>query len=179
MKKINLYSKHLTRVALDLSGRSKNLSFLGISLTVLGLLLVAVMLGSYIDSARKLAMLNGSISNQPEIQGSKPSSNLSSEEINTIQKSLNQLSIPWGRLFSAMEVSSSDKVVLISLEPNAEKRSVRIIAEASDVYEMIDYIRVLSKQPQMYKVFLLNQKAGENQQDPAVRFTLEGYWARP
>ena len=179
MRKINLYSKHLARVGLDLSDRSKRVPVLGITLTILGLTLVAIVLASYFDSVSKLATINGETNNQFETSDSKPHSSLSPEETDSIQKSVNQLAIPWGTLFSAMEAISTDKVVLISLEPDADKRSVRIIAEAPDVYEMLKYIRALSSQPQIDKVYLVNQKTGDDQQDQPVRFTLEGYWARP
>lgn len=171
-----LFSDYLGRVDLNLSGKNKNKSVLSISIMLLAVISLLVVFADYFDTRSKLAAMDENVINSSQVN-EKPRDNVPSEEAEAVQNSVNQLSIPWGVLFSAMEASFSDQVNLISIEPDADKRLVKIVAEAPDAYVMLDYLRALSVQPQISNIHLLNQQIDENNKEQVVRFTLEGYWA--
>jgi len=170
--------KRVTRPAaikLDLSSSSRPMAVAdAVFLGVAALASMAVV-ADYFNSRGQIASILQAATGAAA--QSAPSPRIGADELNAAQKAMDQLVIPWNVLFSAMEKAASDKVRLISLEPDAEKRRMRIVAETEDVYEMLEYLRRLSAQPGLGKIVLGNQQAMEDGQKPAVRFTLEGSWA--
>lgn len=176
---LNFRPRHLSYVALDLSVQSRKASIKSVVVLFLTSVLLIVAGLDYINVTNQFSIINKAANPARELNDTKLRYKSSPEEVGAIQKEVNELTIPWGILFTAMEAIHSDKVVLISLEPSAEKKNVRIVAEVSDVYQMLDYVRAFSAQPGIYKVHLVNQKTTDNQQEQIIRFILEGYWGKP
>ncbi len=92
---------------------------------------------------------------------------------------IEQLDAPWPTLFAAVETAYDDNVTLLGVEPEPERREVRLLAEAKDAEAMLAYVRQVRQSPVLRDAWLVNHQV--NQQDPLhpVRFTINARWLSP
>jgi len=91
-------------------------------------------------------------------------------EIKHANEVLQQLTLPWGKLFQAMESSSGKQVALLAMEPDAEKQVVKISGEAKDIAAVLDYIRRLAAQQVFSSVYLQSHQIQQQDPEKPVRF---------
>src|SRR5512143_2546700 len=65
-------------------------------------------------------------------------------EIKHANEVLNQITLPWDKLFQAVEWSAGKDVALLTIEPDAEKHVVKISGEAKNIEGVLNYVRHLS-----------------------------------
>ena len=97
-------------------------------------------------------------------------------EIKHANEVLQRLTLPWGKLFDAIESSSDRQVALLGMEPDAEKRLVKISGEAKDIQAVLDYIRRLSAQQVFNSVYLQSHQIQQQDPEKPVRFVLLAAW---
>jgi len=97
-------------------------------------------------------------------------------EIKRANEVLNQITLPWDRLFQAVEWSSGKNVALLTIEPDAEKREVKISGEGKDIAAVLDYIRHLASQEVFSSVYLQSHKVERRGPEKPVRFALVVSW---
>jgi len=97
-------------------------------------------------------------------------------EIKHANEVLQQLTLPWGKLFQAMESSSGKQVALLAMEPDAEKQVVKISGEAKDIAAVLDYIRRLAAQQVFSSVYLQSHQIQQQDPEKPVRFVLLAAW---
>ena len=83
-----------------------------------------------------------------------------------------QLSLPWGRLFQAVEGAASSQVALIALQPESGQGVVRITAEARDLAEALEFVRRLSATRQLHGVHLASHQIQTEDALRPVRFVV-------
>jgi hypothetical protein len=90
---------------------------------------------------------------------------------------MRQLSLPWEALFRAVESADARNVALLTIQPNAERRTLAISGEAKAFEHVLEYVRQLERSDPLVNVHLTNHKI--EQQDPQrpVHFTLVADWA--
>ena len=95
------------------------------------------------------------------------------KQANTV---LAQLALPWDTLFKDLESSQGGQVALLSIEPDSEKQTVKIVGEAKDFFTMLSYIKFLQQKDSLTQVYLQSHHIEhENAQNP-IRFTLAASW---
>lgn len=112
---------------------------------------------------------------RPRQHGSGPAARPAAEvklEVLHANKVLRQIGLPWEGLFRAVESSGSKEVVLLALEPDMEKRVLKISGEAKNIPAMLGYITQLGEQDMFESVYLLNHQVQLKSQDRPVRFAL-------
>lgn len=87
-----------------------------------------------------------------------------------------QLTLPWERLFQALESVSGKDVSLLGLEPNTERKVVKIRGEAKNMAVLLDYIKRLEQCGAFGTVFLQNHMVQQQDPDQPVRFALLADW---
>ena len=97
-------------------------------------------------------------------------------EIKQANEVLARLSMPWETLFKDMDSSRRDQVALLSIEPDAEKRVIKIMGEAKDLDAMLGYIRLLQKKASLTDVYLQNHHIEQQTAEKPVRFALIASW---
>jgi Tfp pilus assembly protein PilN len=97
-------------------------------------------------------------------------------EIKNANEVLHRLSVPWEILFKAVESSSGSKITLLSLEPDFEKKQVKISGEASNYKALMSYITQLQGQEIFESAYLQNHEIMVEDPDKPVRFTLLANW---
>ena len=97
-------------------------------------------------------------------------------EMRFARRVIEQLDTPWPTLFAAVETAYDDNVTLLGVEPEPERREVRLLAEAKDAEAMLAYVRQVRQSPVLRDAWLVNHQV--NQQDPLhpVRFTINARW---
>lgn len=97
-------------------------------------------------------------------------------EVKHANEVLHRLTLPWQPLFQAIESSGSKEVALLAMEPDLEKRVVKISGEAKNLMAMLDYIRRLEAQPVFGTVYLQSHQIQQHDPEKPVRFALLAAW---
>lgn len=97
-------------------------------------------------------------------------------EIKHANEVLNQISIPWNKLFQAVEWSSGRDVALLTIEPDAEQHVVKISGEGKNIQAAFNYVRHLSEQEIFTSVYLQSHQVQLQNPEKPVRFALVATW---
>lgn len=97
-------------------------------------------------------------------------------EMKRARQTLLQLALPWDELFQAVEASDYEQVALLAIEPDAQKKLVKISGEARTVACMLQYIRTLQQAPALSDVYLHSHQIRQQDPDKPVYFTVEANW---
>lgn len=98
------------------------------------------------------------------------------KEVKRANEVLRQLSLPWGNLFQTIESASTKNVALLALEPDTEKRQVKISGEAKNIESMLDYIKKLENREVFGTVYLQSHHVQLQDPEKPVRFVLQAIW---
>jgi hypothetical protein len=92
-----------------------------------------------------------------------------------INAAIAQLNLPWRDLFDAVQHATPAGIALLSLEPDASRRWIRITGEARTLDDVAGYQRRLGQVALFKRAVLLRHE----RQEPAgvVRFAVEARWA--
>lgn len=89
---------------------------------------------------------------------------------------LSKITLPWDRLFQAVEWSSRKDVALLGMEPNIDRNEVTITGEAKDMRAVLNYLEHLGAQDIFSSVYLRRHQVQLQDPDRPVRFTLVAAW---
>lgn len=100
-------------------------------------------------------------------------------EMRFARRVIEQLDAPWHVLFAAIESTYEEDVTLLGIEPEPERREVRLLLESKDTQAMLAYLRQLRASPVLREVWLVNHQI--NALDPLrpVRFSISARWMGP
>ncbi|HEY6095081.1 MAG TPA: hypothetical protein VIU93_09050 [Gallionellaceae bacterium] len=97
-------------------------------------------------------------------------------EVKRANEVLRQLTTPWGGLFQTLETSAGRNVALLTLEPDTEKRLVKISGEAKDMMAMLNYVQRLENRDAFGTVYLQSHHVQLQDPDKPVRFVVQATW---
>jgi Tfp pilus assembly protein PilN len=97
-------------------------------------------------------------------------------EIRFANEVIDQLALPWERLFRAVEGASLPRVALLGIAPDAKAGTVAISGEAADSEAMFDYLTRLEQQAQLRDVYLLTHQHDPRNSARPLRFTVTASW---
>lgn len=98
------------------------------------------------------------------------------KQVDAINRAIRQMNLPWQSLFAAVEANLSERVGLLSLEPDASNQVLRIQAEAKSPDDMMDFVDVLAGQSLFLSTTLIRHEINESDRNRPYRFTLEATW---
>ena len=99
-----------------------------------------------------------------------------SQELNQANVTILELGLPWRELFEAFESSKITDVAVLAIEPDPQKGTVRIGAEAKSLNSMLNYLAYLQKVPFFNEVSLLNHQIQDLDPQKPVRFMMQASW---
>lgn len=102
---------------------------------------------------------------------------LSPKQIEAVNRTVRQLNLPWASLWSAIEAQLSDRVALLSLEPEAATRTLRLQAEAKSAEDMVDFIEALARDKRFLSARLIRHDINDSDRNRPYRFQLEAQWS--
>jgi hypothetical protein len=97
-------------------------------------------------------------------------------ELRSANAIVDQLTVPWGELFDAIEAADARGIGLLALIPNARDHSVRLSGEALTIDEVLGYTERLAARPQLSRVHLLGYSTVQRDGVSAFSFTLAATW---
>ena len=174
MKNISLTmisNKKLRRIDLD---SVKHADYFGISMVALGLITLGFSIVQSLQTAKYLAKANAEVSRNQALVNLNESNikdiKVDPAQLEIIGKIEKQIKYPWEMFFSSLEATHTSHISLLSIQPNIDKKEALITAEAENVHEMLEFIRVLNVNKSFSHVELLSQEAivepqQTNQQD--------------
>lgn len=173
--RMNWLGSRYPRLELELLRPRAVRKFLGHLSLAIGIALAALVAVQYLNSKRQIALTEANMGlalnarKYLEIP-------VDSDEAEAVQESIARLNMPWDTLFQSLEAVSPDKINLVSVESDPERSSVKITAEAPEVYAMLQYARDLATQPGLQGVQLVQYEiAGDGPEQP-VRFIMTAAW---
>ncbi len=116
---------------------------------------------------------------QPAVGSVSPKAPLSEptrRELDAAKRVLQELTLPWEALFSAIEASDGNGTALLAIEPDAAKRSVRISGEARNYPAILAFMQRLEASPTLSGLHLLNHQMREQEAGRPVHFIVAASW---
>jgi hypothetical protein len=83
---------------------------------------------------------------------------------------------PWADLLDVIEVKPADDVALLSVEPSALKRTVRITAEARNTKAMLKHLDMLQSDSRLNMVTLMSHQRQAQLPGAPWRYQIQGTW---
>jgi hypothetical protein len=92
---------------------------------------------------------------------------------------LDRARLPWDTLFTALESAAPKDVALLAITPDAQRRQVKIHAEARNLAAMLEFQRNLQQNPALGQVVLLDHTVMKDVPFTPVRFHVLAQWGVP
>lgn len=169
----------MQRLQLDYVPHAGTARWLGIALLVLAALVGAKQADVYTTAKRETAQLEARLS-RLESRGKQTTTTALPEstlrEIRRANDVIEQIALPWDRLFRAVESAAGEKVGLLGITPDQKSGTVEVGGEAADLNAMFDYVKRLQRQPTLTRVYLLNHKLNDQDPQHPIRFTVTASW---
>lgn len=168
-------------LTLDFARAPRRTPWIGIALLVVG----ALALGQVVNHERALAaqieLADARLSTLATRSQTKPTRpadvEAQQEEIRHANEILQQLALPWGALFNVVETSNEKEIALLSIQPDAGKRVLRLSGEAKNFEALLAYIARLEQSPMLSQVYLTSHEVRLQVAEKPVRFALVANWA--
>lgn len=90
---------------------------------------------------------------------------------------VSQLNLPWRALQDALDAGTPQSIALLTVEPDAQRRSLRITAEARDSEGMVSYVEQLKRQELFADVVLVRHEINAEDPNRPIRFQLDATWS--
>ena len=98
------------------------------------------------------------------------------QEIRRANDVIEQIALPWDRLFRAVEGAAVARVMLLGIAPDAKSGTVQISAETADAEAMFDYVRRLGQQKELANVYLLQHQFARQNATRPLQFLVTASW---
>lgn len=164
--------------------RSANSARTGISFMVAGAFLFSVSVAWHFSVHRDVVAVKEQVKETEKllrrsptrVEASRKNDRDSQQQVQIANSVVQQISIPWDHLFSDIENSAGDDVALLSVQPDATARTVRINGEAKKFPALVAYIRRLEDTEHLSRVTLqVHEVKAQDPQKPVV-FLLHADW---
>jgi hypothetical protein len=83
-----------------------------------------------------------------------------------------QLAYSWQPAFDALDAARSKKIALVSLEAVQARSQLRLVAEARQLADAVDFIEALQQQPAVKRAALIQHEVLYDEAQQPVRFSI-------
>jgi len=95
------------------------------------------------------------------------------QEAREVQSVLRQLSLPWPQMIESVESTASREVALLQLQPEPERRVLRLTAEAGTSEAMLEYVRRLGESKLLTGAHLISHQVQRENSAHPVQFVAQ------
>lgn len=95
------------------------------------------------------------------------------EQIKTVNRQIQILNVPWGRVLRTMQPPSAIHVVILGLESTGQADTLRVSALADKPVDMTEYVAYLAEKRLLHDTYLIRH---ETVADGKLRFDVETAW---
>ena len=144
-----------------------------------------VLLGAALAVAADLALTYAKLdhavkSNEAVVARAQPRKSaapaVSKDELSAARETVERLSLPWAKLFAALEAAANDRVALLAIEPDPKTGTVKISGDSKDYLAALTYVLDLSKTPTLSNVQLVRHEVKSNDPQHPVAFQISAAW---
>lgn len=157
----------LPRLDLDFVARRRASPWVGRVLLAAALTICADMGLQYVDLQKIL-----SEEKQTLVRAGRPAKPVSAEEVAAARDAVQRLSLPWAKLFDAIESAATDQVALTAIEPDPKAGTVKISGDGKDYLAALTYVLSLSRAEGFSSVQLVRHEVRQG----SVGFTISATW---
>jgi hypothetical protein len=170
---------------LDYQRSFKSFPWLGFGLLAAALAAIVSMAGYYHQLGQRIVELEARVDRgerlsdhrtRPLLPVTRQAAQEQTLEVEHANQVLRQLTLPWDKLFQAVESSGGKSVAMLSMEPDVEKGMVRISGEAKNFDAVLDYVRQLGSRDEFGSVHLQNHQVLHDDPEKPVHFSLLAVW---
>jgi hypothetical protein len=122
---------------------------------------------SYLKNERALAALDP--------RSYRPARSATAEEVAVAKDTVQRLSMPWDRLFRALEAAANDQVALLAIQPDPKAGTVLISGDSKDYLAALTYVLNLSRSDALSRVQLARHEVKQDQ-GKSVGFSVSATW---
>ncbi|MDH4061309.1 MAG: hypothetical protein OEU94_10905 [Aquincola sp.] len=98
------------------------------------------------------------------------------KDLRAAEQVVQRLALPWDDLFRTVETAASDRVALLAIEPDAQKKELAISGEALDYLALLTYVARLSEPGQLTDVHLVRHETKPDDPRHPLTFTIAANW---
>ena len=98
------------------------------------------------------------------------------KDLRAAEQVVQRLALPWDELFRAVETAASDRVALLTIEPDPQKGALSISGEALDYFAVLTYVARLSEPGQLTDVHLVRHETRQDDPRRPLAFTIAASW---
>lgn len=132
-----------------------------------------------VERAQAQALALDARASRPADAGATPPARADARQValvRTARQVSDDLGTPWSRLLGSLGSTSGQDVALLSVEPSAAKRTVRLTAEARAPADMLAYLAALQRDPRLSSVVLVSHQVQAQAPGTPVRFQIQAQW---
>ena len=98
------------------------------------------------------------------------------EQIKKANVVLEQMNVPWGDLFAAVESAENGDVALLAVQPDPRSRNVMLGGQARNLPAALTYMERLERTGRLRDVVLMSHEIKTTDPDRPVAFVMSGAW---
>jgi len=170
------------RIELDFARKRPRVNRLGAALLAVGVVGAILVLVDYQNVAAQSAGLEMRLAaTGPDLSGAKPDK-ATERAAADAGAAVAELATPWSVLLQELELASADSkgsVSVLAVEPDREKRQVRVLAEARSLPIALAYVERLQKSHALRYPMLQSHEVQEKDPERPVRFEIAADWRLP
>jgi hypothetical protein len=95
------------------------------------------------------------------------------EESRNAEAVVRQLTLPWATLIATIEQAATRDVAILLLQPDADQRVLRLMAEARSREAMFDYVRRLGASKGLGEVHIVNHQVQREDPQRPIHFSVQ------
>ena len=160
----------MQKLDIDFQSAAGKTFSVGTAVLVLAVLVGLALLLMQRDLSDRLAAMDAAQGRTAASEKSAAGNKQKSEGDQLLQAAFNQLVLPWGEVFAAVEEATDDQVLLLTLEGDGRNRVIKIAAQAPYAEAMLAYLERLKSNGKLNGWRLLNHHEGE---DGALHFVIQ------
>jgi len=157
------------------------LDFLLLLLGILALIVVVLQLKTTMGKMTKWETREAQLLKQQKQRtaprtASTPVTQATQQEVKQAREIISWLNLPWEPVFDSLELAASKEVALLSLQPNAASRAIRISGEARNLQGLVEYVEALERESVFKNVHLVNYRIRQDHPQRPVIFLIALTW---
>jgi hypothetical protein len=166
-------------IELDLSRARPRVNRRGLILLALGIAVAALVVLDYRANSAQRAALELRLDPSPGTRIARKPDKAAERAAQDVRAASTELMAPWSRLLQELELASADtggSVAVLGVEPDREKRQVRVLAEARTLDVALAYVKRLQESEALRYPMLESHEVQAKDPQRPVRFQLRADW---
>jgi Tfp pilus assembly protein PilN len=174
----------MQRLELDFHRRAAQARWLRVGLLAVGIILAGSAILRFQALSKEATVWESKLDDLTQLArrktvslaGGSRESKAPPEEIKRANVVLEQMTVPWGILFSELEATADSDVALLAIQPDVTSRQVRITGVATTLAAVTQFVTRLEAQPHLTGVYLVEHALSAASPRRPVTFSVVASW---